>query len=229
MFHMFLVIIFLLIKIQSFKQNRDLDVTFDFSQPVVEQEQTIQPLLTPSEQAYLDRLLAQSGNISNRAGNISENLDREISTENFVDEYLSQLDEARSEEWRKQQEEINKRLQQPDYVPPLFDEKNEVEMDDYSGPSNISYEFLAPPFNRFKVYLPVPVYKCQGEGTVFVNIVVDQAGKVVSAESSLKSDNADKDCLLEVARNYALRTRFAGNMNAPKLHKARIIYNFIPQ
>jgi hypothetical protein len=229
MFHMFLLIIFLLVKIQSFKQSLDLDITLDYSQPLAEPPQAANYQLSPGEQAYLERLLAQADNVSNRASNTAEKLDKEISTENFVDEYRKQLDETRSEEWRKQQEEINNKLQQPDYEPPVFDEKKEIEMDDYSGPSNISYEFLQAPFNRYKVYLPVPVYKCQGEGTVIVNIVVDNAGKVISAESSLQQEYPDKDCLLEVARNYALNTRFEGNFNAPKNHRARIIYNFIPQ
>lgn len=228
MFHMFLLIVFLLIKIQGFKQSLDLDITLDYSQ-IAEQPEIVQSPLNPAEQAYLDRLLSQAGNLSNRAGNISEKIEKEISTENFVDEYLRQIDEDRSEEWRKQQEEINKILSQPDYVPPVFNGNNDIEMDDYSGPSNISYEFLDPPYNRFKVYLPVPVYKCRGEGTVIVSIVVDQTGKVISAESRVSKDYADKDCLLEVARNFALKTRFGGNLNAPKNHRAKIIYNFIPQ
>lgn len=219
----------MLLKIQSFKQSLDLDITLDYSQSVEEQAQIPKYELTAAEQAYLEKLIAQAGNASNRASNTSEKLDKEIGTENFVEEYLKQLDEARSEEWRKQQEEINKQLQEPDYVPPLNDENKEVEVDDYSGPSNINYEFLETPFNRYKSYLPVPVYKCQGEGTVSVNIIVDQTGKVISAEPSLLKEYSDKDCLLEVARNYALKTRFEGNIYAPKNHKARIIYNFIPQ
>jgi hypothetical protein len=228
MFHMFILIVFLLIKIQGFKKNADLDITFDYTQ-VVEPPQVLQSPLTPAEQAYLDRLLSQAGSMSNRASNTSEQLEKEISTENFVDDYLKQLDDARSEEWKKQQEEINNRLNQPDYVPPVFDESKEIEMDDYSGPSNVSYEFLDPPFARFKVYLPVPVYKCQGKGSVVVKIVVDQMGNVISAEPGISADYPDKDCLLEVARNFALKTRFEGNINAPKYHKAKIIYNFIPQ
>jgi len=167
--------------------------------------------------------------MSNRASNVSEKLEKEISTDNFVDEYLKELDEQRSEEWRKQQEEIAKKLKEPDYIPPVFDESKEIEMDDYSGPSNVSYEFLEAPFKRYKVYLPVPVYKCQGEGTVYVDAVVDQYGRVVSADAKLKQDYPDRDCLLEVARNYALKTRFELNLKAPKNQKARIIYNFIPQ
>lgn len=229
-FHMFLIIVFLLIKIQGFKETFDLDVILDYTQQPAEiHPQAPSYQLTPAEQAYMDKLLSQAGNASNRASNISEKLEKEISTENFVDDYLKQLEASRTEEWRKQQEEINKSLEQPDYIPPAFDKNKEVELDDYSGPSNISYEFLEAPVERYKVYLPVPVYKCQGEGSVFVNIVVDQAGKVISAQPGLTKDYADKDCLLEVARNYALNSRFAGNLNAPKFHKARIVYTFIPQ
>ena len=229
MFHMFIVIIFLLVKIEGFRETRDLDITFDYTQPVEEISQKVQIPLTPAEQAYLDRLLSQAGDLSNRASNTSEKLEKEISTDNFVEDYLKQLDEARSEEWRKQQEEINFRLNQQDYVPPVFDENKEVEMDDYSGPSNVNYEFLEAPYDRFKLYLPVPVYKCQGEGIVKVNIVVDQTGKVISAEPAIARDYADKDCLLEVARNYALKTRFEGKFNAPKNQKGYIVYTFIPQ
>lgn len=229
MVHMFLIIIFLLIKIQGFKQNIDLDIVLDYSHPAELIAPSVKSELTPTEQAYLERILQQAGNISNRASNSSENLDKQLSTENFVDEYLKQLNEERSEDWRKQQEEISKRLQQPDYVPPVFDQKKEIEADDYSGPSNITYEFLESPFNRFKVYLPVPVYKCQGEGIVTVSIAVDQAGRVVSADPAIERDYTDKECLLEVARNYALNTRFEANINAPKSQRARIIYTFIPQ
>jgi len=228
MFHMFLLIVFLLVKIQSFKEDVKVELSIDYSE-YVEEVPIVQPPLSQAEQAYLDRILAQAGNLSNRASNIAENLDKELSTENFVDDYLKQMNEERSEDWRSQQEEIKKRMLEPDYVPPVFDEKREIEMDDYSGPSNINYEFLEPPVNRFKAYLPVPVYKCQGEGTVVVSITVDQAGRVVSANPSLSRDYADKDCLLETARNYALNTRFEGNMAAPKFHKARIIYTFISQ
>lgn len=228
MFHMFLLIVFLLIKIHGFRQNADLDITFDYTK-VVESPLPEQKPLTAAEQAMLDRILSQADNLTNRAGNISENLEKEISTENFVDDYLKQLDEERSEEWRRQQEEINKLLNQPDYVPPVNEQNKDIEMDDYSGPGNIGYEFIEPPFNRFKVYLPVPVYKCQGEGTVIVAIVVDQTGRVISAESSIAEENPDKDCLLEVARNFAMKTRFEGNIQAPRNHKAKIIYHFIPQ
>jgi hypothetical protein len=230
---MFLLTVFLLVRIQSLKKTIDLDITFDYSQPLPEQLQTVPTPLSPTEQAYLNKLIenavGQNNQASNRASNASEKLEKEISTENFVDDYLKQLNKARSEEWKKQQEEINSRLQQPDYIAPVFDEKKEIEMDNYKGPSNVSYEFLDAPFNRFKVYLPVPVYKCQGEGIVIVNIVVDQTGKVISADASLLKDYMDKDCLLEAARNYALNTRFEGNFNSPKLQRARITYNFIPQ
>jgi len=229
MFHMFLLIVFLLLKIQGFKQSTDLDVLLDYSQVIELPKEDKKFQLSEAEKAYLDRVIAQSENTSNRASNTSEMLDKELSTENFVNEYLQELDKARSEEWKKQQEEINSKLRQEDYVPPLFDEKKEVDMDEYSGPSNVSYEFLQAPFNRFKTYLPVPVYKCQGDGVVTVLVEVDQTGKVVSAEATLSQDNSDMDCLLEVATNYALRTRFEGSLQASKNHKARITYKFIAQ
>jgi hypothetical protein len=227
MVHMFLLIVFLLIKIQGFKRDVIVELNVDYVQEIIEQPKAEYPL-TPAEQAYLERIMAQSNPSSNRASNISENLEKEISTESFVDEYLKQLNEERSEDWKEQQDEINKRLQQPDYVAPV-EARREIEMDDYTGPSNISYEFLEAPFSRFKTYLPVPVYKCQGAGIVTVNIEVDQSGRVISASPSVSSNFPDEDCLLDVARTYAYKTRFQSNLSAPKSHKGKIIYNFIPQ
>jgi hypothetical protein len=230
MFHMLLLIIFLLVKINAFRQVKELNVSIDYIPQLEEEVTEKREPLTEKEKAYLEKIFSQyDENTGNRAANISQKLEEDLSTEKFVNDFRKQINEERSEEWKKQQEEINSKLNQPDFVPSDNEEKKDVELDDYSGPSNISYEFTEPPYKRYKVYLPVPVYKCQGEGTVTVNIEVDQKGEVTSAESYVSKEYPDKDCLLDVARNYALKTMFEGNVNAPRYQKARIIYNFIPQ
>jgi hypothetical protein len=227
--HMLLIIIFLLIKIQSFKQTLDLNVVLDLAEAEnVELPAAVKPL-SPAEEAYLEKLLAQSGSVSNRGENVSEKIEEDISTKSFVEDYLKKLDQSRSEEWLRQQEEIDKKLNQPDYVYTPPEDGNEIELDDYSGPSNIRYEFLEAPYGRYKIYLPVPVYKCRGEGEITVNIIVDQRGIVISAEPVAGADYPDRDCLVEAAVSFAYKTRFEGNFNAPKNHKAKIIYNFIKQ
>lgn len=230
-FHMFLLILFLIIKIQALNEKFELGVTIDFSQQKPEESTHIMQKieLTPAEAAYLDRLLSQTANVSNLASNIAEKLENELSTKNYVDMVENELNQNRSEEWRRQQEEIQNKLNQEDFIPEETLQAKDTEIDDYKGPTNITYEFLEPPVNRYKTYLPVPVYKCQGEGTVQVNIEVDRSGRVISAKAFAQQDFSDKECIFEVAEIYALRTRFEGNLSAPKNHKARIIYKFIAQ
>ncbi len=230
-FHLSLLILFLIIKINSLQEKHELGITIDFTQQQSEDKIPTKEKteLTPAEAAYLERMLSQQANASNFASNLAEKLDKEISTRNYVDQVEKELDQSRSEEWRKQQEEIQKKLNQKDYIPENKVQPRETEIDDYKGPTNITYEFLEPPVNRYKIYLPVPVYKCQGEGTVNVDILVDQSGRVISSKAFVQQDFPDKDCIKSVAEKYALRTRFEGNLNAPKTQRGRIVYKFIAQ
>lgn len=229
--HMFLLILFLVIKIQSFKEIREQRITLDFSEMELEEKKASEEKikLTQAEAAYLDRLLTQQLNASNRASNVAEKLEQEISTNNYVNQVERELDQTRSEEWKKLQEEIQKKLNQQDFVPEDIKQPKEPDIDDYKGLTNISYEFLEPPVKRYKTYLPVPVYKCQGEGTVQVDVTVDQTGRVLSTKAFVQQDFPDKDCMIEIADKFASLTRFEGNLSAPKEQKARIVYKFIKQ
>jgi hypothetical protein len=230
-FHMFLLILFLIIKIHSFKEIPEHRIILDFSEMEKEERRVAEEKLrlTQAEAEYLDRLLAQQLNISNRASNIGRNIEEEISTENYVNRVEQELDKTRSEDWRKQQEEIQKKLNQQDFVPEEIQTVKEPDIDDYKGLTNISYEFLEPPVNRYKIYLPVPVYKCRGEGTVQVDITVDQTGRVLTSKAYVQQDFPDKNCMIEIAEKYASITRFEGMLTAPKAQKARIVYRFIKQ
>lgn len=230
-FHLIILILFLIIKIQSFKETREQRIILDFSELEQEVKRVAEEKLklTLAETAYLDRLLTQQLGASNQASNIAEKIEQEISTKNYVNQVEQELDQARSEEWRKQQEEIQKKLNQQDFVPEDIQQNKESETGNYEGITNISYEFLEPPVNRYKTYLPVPVYKCQGEGTVQVDITVDQTGRVLSSSAYVQQNFPDKDCMIEIAQKYARLTRFVGNISAPKVQKARIVYRFIRQ
>jgi hypothetical protein len=230
-FHMLLIILFLILKIQSFKEIPEHRITLDFSEMEEEERRAAEEKLrlTQVEAEYLDRLLEQQLNISNRASNIGDKIEEKISTENYVNRVEQELDQTRTEEWRKQQEEIQKKLNQQDFVPEEIQPVKEPDIDDYKGLTNINYEFLEAPVNRYKVYLPVPVYKCLGEGTVQVDITVDQTGRVLSSKAYVQQDFPDKNCMIEIAEKYARITRFEGMLSAPKAQKARIIYKFIKQ
>jgi hypothetical protein len=95
----------------------------------------------------------------------------------------------------------------------------------YKGPTNIYFDLA----NRNQINLYVPVYKCQGNGQVVVNITVNQAGEVEDAEiDKQRSDN--DDCLFDAAYFAALHSKFNTDMvKAPTKQKGSITYLFVAQ
>ncbi len=95
----------------------------------------------------------------------------------------------------------------------------------YRGPTTVSYRLE----NRQHVYMPVPAYKCQGGGTVVVNIRVNRRGYVVQADISKDLLSSLDACFTDAALRAAQTTRFSANPQAPEPQTGAITYVFIPQ
>ncbi len=80
--------------------------------------------------------------------------------------------------------------------------------------------------NRKALTRPKPAYDCNEEGRVVVTISVDQTGKVISAQAGAKGTTNSASCLLERAREAALKTTFSADSKAPAKQVGQIIYNF---
>ncbi len=93
---------------------------------------------------------------------------------------------------------------------------------EYSGKSSVYYKLKG----RRKLYLPIPVFKCENEGKVVVQILVARNGRVLNAE--VKGIQNDK-CLVEAAIQAAKRTRFNSSSKAPAKQTGSITYHFIHQ
>ncbi len=226
-FHLAVLIIFLVFKINTYRNINELGIILDFTyEPKTEAEKQ---LLSPEEMARLElyeRILERAMRTSTQAVNITEQFEKQISTQDFVEQVEKQLDEIRSEEERKQLERLEEVLAEEEKLP---DQQKEEDKKQYHGPTLISYKFLDEPYNRFNIHMPAPVYKCQGDGIVEVDILVDQSGNVVSAEPVVISAAIDGNCLAEAAVKYAILSRFSRNINAPKSHRGKIIYSFVAQ
>lgn len=227
-FHMVVFIFFLVFKINAFRNINELGVVLDFDYQIKTEEE--KQLLSPEEIAKLEfyeRILERAMRTSTQPVNVSEQLEKQINTKNFVEEVESQLDQTRSEEEKRELERMEKILATEETIYPK--EQITENRQDYQGPTLISYEFLEEPFNRYRIYMPVPVYKCQGEGTVEVDILVDQSGSVISAKPVVIGPVSDGDCLAEAAVKYAILSRFSRNLNSPKSQKGKIKYTFVAQ
>ncbi len=94
----------------------------------------------------------------------------------------------------------------------------------YSGPSVLSYSLEG----RKGSSLPIPAYKCMGEGEVTVIICVDPMGRVVSAKVQEDISSSDK-CLQDYALKAAGASLFSKKSDAPARQLGNIVYQFIAQ
>lgn len=62
--------------------------------------------------------------------------------------------------------------------------------------------------DRRNYELPPPIYTCLEGGTVVINIKVDKLGYVIEADFNATSSNTSNGCLVENAKEYALKARF---------------------
>ena len=100
----------------------------------------------------------------------------------------------------------------------------EEQQEVYTGPSVLSYEVPG----RKGSYLPIPAYKCMGEGEVTVNVTVNPQGKVIGA--SVKEDvSSDDACLRDYAVRAAKKSFFSSKAGAPAKEYGYITYRFIAQ
>ncbi len=136
----------------------------------------------------------------------------------------------------KQQAAIQKNLDNEDKImksntnegvaiAPKKSEKIQGKLVVYKGPTNIYFDLP----NRRQIDLYIPVYKCQGNGKVVVNITVNQAGEVENTVvDKTLSDN--DDCLFDAAYDAANRSRFNPDFkNSPLKQKGTITYLFVAQ
>jgi colicin import membrane protein len=95
---------------------------------------------------------------------------------------------------------------------------------DGSG-SGISYSLGG----RGSLMLHKPAYDSKEQGKVVVTIKVDKKGNVTSAVAGAKGTNVSDQTLWQLAKDAALKSKFASDPNAPDTQVGTITYNFIRQ
>ncbi len=113
----------------------------------------------------------------------------------------------------RQRRRITSRITEQ-YVPNVIRKEN----------TTVSY-FLE---NRWHRYLYIPTYKCQGGGTVIIDIVINQSGKVISATIAENKSTHDQ-CLLEEAYHSATSAVFNSDSKSPTKQVGTITYVFLAQ
>ena len=225
-FHMVLVVIFLVLKITSVQNLMDNIIAIDFEENKI-QDIISEPL--KERDVEFDKYIADylESERSNVPVNLASKLNEKISTDQFVNELTEEMSLNRSEEMIRLQEKLRE-LQEMESADNIIEEENSS--DDkkpivFTGKTNIFYSLE----NRYHLRLPVPVYKCEGFGVVEVQIFVDQKGFVVNALIPNLGDSMNEICLAEAAKTAAMSTKFNLDFDAPLRQQGTITYHFQPQ
>jgi len=139
-----------------------------------------------------------------------------LNEKNFIDDQ-KMAEEAGREEIAIPDEEIK----------PQITEKTEKpeEKGTFRGPTRIFYDLAG----RHHVFLPIPIYKCEGAGQITLAIVVDRAGNVIKAAPASSLSSTKDPCLTETAINHALRSRFNADQSAPEKQGGYLTFVFVSQ
>lgn len=218
-FHMIIVVLFLIFKLGDVKRKHLEALQIEFLNELTRIEEILAEQNEPP--ADIQPLDAQTA--KNIAVNVADKLNQEISTDKYVEEIKEELGI----------EELNQQLSRdvPDDNSPEFidnmenkmrEEKSEKEQ--YKGKTRITVNLP----NRKIRKQDVPVYRCEAGGIVIIQIIVDQTGNVINATYS--NDSGSKDgCLIEEAIDYSFRFLFSSDFRAEPRQKGTITYEFIPQ
>ncbi|MBE0677515.1 MAG: hypothetical protein IH592_02000 [Bacteroidales bacterium] len=114
-----------------------------------------------------------------------------------------------------------------DKVKPQVTEKKEKpdEKGTFRGPTRIFYDLAG----RHHVFLPIPIYKCEGAGQITISIVVDRSGSVIKASPASGLSTTKDPCLTETAVDHALKSRFNSDLSAPEKQGGFLTFVFVSQ
>ena len=227
-FHLVVLIILIFVRVEGLKNDREVGIELEFEEKTIEEILADEDIDIPAE--WIEQVMRERELSSNRAVNLNaENqFNEDISTNEYVQDLLEQIEMARAQEDREKLEELQAILASADYEPPA-EETSTDDAGDYMGPTTITYEFIEEPTQRGKVLLTIPVYRCQGSGMVRVAIEVARNGNVTNASVMEPIEGADRVCFANAALAAARSSKFRIEINGPEKHRAVISYTFIAQ
>ncbi len=228
-FHLLVLIILVIVKVEGLKHDHELGVMLDFTgEMALEDLMNEEEIELPSE--WIEQVVEAREMASNRAVNLNDAINRNISTEDYVNKLLDELEAQKDEDFLKDRERWKEIISSYVYEEEVQEKPLEGSEDEpYTGPTTITYEFFDPPLDRQNRLLTVPVYRCEGSALVKVDIEVRPDGSVKNVSVASVETEKEPNCFVEAATNAALTSVFHSNYEAPERQRARITYQFVAQ
>jgi TonB family protein len=225
--HLMVVIVFLWFKLGEMRENQKEAVLIEFNEEIRPLEDEMTKPEDAGSEIGEDMPSLSAREMHSIASNVASKLDEEISTQKYEQQVMQELGisslKSQGAQERDLPSEDENAIGQPAaeenndnalYVPNVLRKDN----------TTVSY-FLE---NRWHHYVYIPTYKCQGGGTVIIDIVINQSGKVITAVIAENKSTQD-ECLQEEAYRSATTARFNSDPNSPAKQLGTITYVFLAQ
>lgn len=237
--HLTAAIIFMTYKIGELRTKENEIEKFEIEFAAVE-ERMQQPEVVQAQNlsaVTVENVLRNDPEMLNIARNLAARGEEKIDPQEYIDKVKDELIESGKLGTDNFIDSRRQGYQQSDGEEVAVDEKDKAEAKEekaseaakmaanFQGPTRIYYELTG----RNHIYLPIPIYKCEGSGKVVLVIEVNQRGYVEHATVAQTESTATDECLAETAIGAALRSRFESNLDAPKIQKGTLTYIFVAQ
>ena len=127
---------------------------------------------------------------------------------------------ALSERKKKQQDELAQRKGEVRKQIEAREKERAARLAAGKRESTVSYNLI----DRQAIYIPNPVYTCDAQGKVVLNISVNSKGTVTEMIYNSNASNSSNGCLIDQARAYAKDAIFTSAQKATQL--GSITFNF---
>jgi hypothetical protein len=225
--HLLVVILFLWFKLGEAREEKKDQVMIEFNPEIKPLEDKTEKAEKAGGEIAKTLPNLSSGEVHSIAANVAGKIDEKISTSRYEQQVMQELgisslkteNKVTTEPPLPDENSIDPPAEEnnPDkegYVPNIIRKEN----------TTVSY-FLE---NRWHRYLYIPTYKCQGGGTVIIDIVINQSGQVISATIAENKSTHDQ-CLLEEAYRSATSAVFNSDTKSPTKQVGTITYVFLAQ
>jgi hypothetical protein len=236
--HLIAAIIFMSYQIRTLQKSTTENFTVEFQPDEANENQPKEQLPTTSQPpATVEKILQGDNEMLNIARNLANKSDQKVDPaeiqdmvkeeliksgqlgkDNFIDEQKKLPGENESDE----NISVGKEKPAEGQVKP---KESQVMAANYKGPTRIYYDLKG----RNHIYLPIPIYMCQGSGKVVLAIEVTQQGNVQSARVKPDESTTSDECLIETAVSTALASRFNPDVNSPRIENGTLTYHFVAQ
>jgi hypothetical protein len=233
MFHLLVITVFLIIRFQEQKQQTENRIELNLLDPqeiIKEMEEMKKEAKTLSEKEFV-KAMEQEYLGSNVPKNEAEP-DAKKSIDDMVKNIQDELgikDYAQAEREKDKEvskiEKVEKKEVKEVQQKPQWTRDGSGAMFYDGGATKVKYYLV----DRMHIYMPIPIYQCQGSGKVVLDILVNRNGYVVAANVNEKESQIPEECIREVALRNASITRFNEKPSAPEKQSGRITYTFVAQ